>query len=160
MIDVKNLSKSFGSNVMRSLRDIPTTAIVDANIQMHRCGVTSNFFSLFDRLHKFFGKDAPIAHHMKPHAGFEQRFCLLLETGYKEIEKSINLFSRTIPVFTGKGEHREMFDSAAPRRLDNGSNRFHASSMSFDARQKATLSPTAVAVHNDCEVVRMRHGGL
>ena len=50
-----------------------------------------------------------------------------------------------------------MLDAAAAGGLYDGAHRLDAAAMAFDAGQKTVLRPAAVAVHDDCKVVGMRH---
>ena len=72
----------------------------------------------------------------------------------------VHFVLRAVPILGGKSVEREIFDAEFAGGADDDARRFRALPMPLDARQPALLRPTAVAVHDDRDVLRQRRFGL
>jgi hypothetical protein len=78
---------------------------------------------------------------------------------FQETKQRVNFFDGALPVFSGKRVHGEASDPYFAARLCDGSQGGGTVLMSSKPWQPALLSPTAITVHNDRDVLERRQVG-
>src|SRR5690606_21825126 len=108
---------------------------------------TGDLFSGFNRLANTRTKTAAITYHTQAHTFFAQLFGLLLEVQMEQGHERLNLFGRTLPVFTAKGKNRENFYLQLLACRHDIADALDTHFMAGYTRHAALFGPTIVAIH-------------
>src|SRR3546814_4521761 len=88
------------------------------------------------------------------HAAPMQFIDLAFECAQKQIEQRTDFILWPLPVFAGKREQGQHFDTRVQTKIDAQVNRARASAVSDRARTLPLPRPAAIAVHDDGQMAR------
>src|SRR5438045_7137831 len=100
-----------------------------------------------------FGKIGQAADRLEPNIFLHQLRSLLFQKLFQQTHQSEDFASGTLPVLSRERVKCEVFDFQFTAAFHALANRLGACFVALDARQTARLGPTAVAIHNDYNVI-------
>jgi hypothetical protein len=115
--------------------------------------VRGRHFGIDQALHHLGRQAGALADEMQPHAVAAEPGHLAAERADHEFHQARHFLDRTVPVLGREREHREHAHAAVGTGLDATPQRLHTLLVPRHARQEPPRRPTAVAVHDDGNVV-------
>src|SRR5690606_1190022 len=145
--------------VPRRVDDVPAAAVAHRHLQPERLVAGG---ALLGRLHarlQAHREALLVADEAQPHAVLVQLVHLAVEGLDEQPHQRPHLLAGPPPVLAAEREQRQRADAPAHALADRHAHRLDALAVAGLARQSARAGPAAVAVHDDGDVTRQRHGG-
>ena len=109
---------------------------------------------MIERLTHGKGQILPVADEGETYVFLHELGQLLTHEAQKQLEKKAHFLFGPLPVFLGKGIHGDVPYAPAPAFAHQRAHGVHAGEMSFGAGEPPFSGPSAVAVHDDRNVLR------
>jgi hypothetical protein len=94
------------------------------------------------------------ADRVQPHLLLDEVVQLALEEEIEQAHQAGHFLRGAFPVFRRERVKREVAHAQLAGGVDDGADRLHAPPVTFEPGQPARLRPTAIAVHDDGDVLR------
>ena len=134
--------------------NLAATAVVDRQTQPHPRILAGGFIGPVDFPIDALTQCGPASDHREPQILSLDLGSLFDQVLFEQLHEQF-LFERgSLPVFAAEAIQRQLLDIQPRTAFDDGTNRCHPASMSFDPGQAASLSPAPVPIHDDGHVTR------
>ena len=90
---------------------------------------------------------------MQSHFIFDEQVGFLHEEELEQLHEGVYFGLGTIPILGGKSVESEIVDVQVLACVDDATTGFDSLAMTFNARQSLSLSPAAIAVHYDADMI-------
>ncbi len=136
------------------LGDVPASAVGERDDQQQSGIARGQRLGIPHALRQGATQQIAIAHEAQPYAVAVQVGDLAIQGIQKEIHEHADFIGRPAPVFAAEGEQGQKIHLAAGAFLDDPPDHLDAGTMPGGTRQAAQPRPTAIAVHDDGDMVR------
>src|SRR5271165_6039935 len=136
------------------LHEIPTAAVGDRDIEFESRVRARERLGGQHAAREFRAEGFAVPDEAQAHAVAVQIFDFANQRIEKQAHQHADLIGRPAPVLAAEGEQREKTNPGFSAILDDPAHDFDARAVSRGARQAARAGPAAVAVHDDCDMLR------